>query len=387
MPRISLVEQYQNKDVITQIYDLKDSVDGFDVSIQEASAKAETAYNKADSVEGTASNALTTAQTAETKATQAQTDATLALQQAEDAQTDADRAVATAKIVTTNASGSLVMTQVNNASISTEVPMASETQSGLMNAQTFKTLGQMNDRISALENASAIAYVTFPSSSPTQTEINNAFLAVTGRQPVKGDQATDIAKAITYQYDGSTWVLTKASASPWTNTTAGIVKGTPASGAAGTIFAETDGTGSVNGWDALNTRVEEARSTAAQASQTAGTVSTNLQTTNANVTQNTNDITSLKGRTTSLETTVKTIPKVQQATAVLSAGSWNNLQQAVSVSIVKASNIVWVAPADNVPDYGAAGIYASAQGNGTLTFKCKTVPTVNFTVNIVTCDQ
>ena len=386
MPRISLVEQYQNKDVITQIYDLKDSVDGFDQSIQEASAKADTAYNKADSVEGTASNALTTAKTADSKATQAQTDATLALQQAEDAQTDADRAVATASIVTTNASGTLVMTQVNNASISTDIPMASETQSGLMNAQTFKTLGQLNDRISALENTSAVAFVTFPSDSPTQSEITTAFTNVAGRAPVKGDQATDINKGITYQYDGSTWILTKASSSPWSNTTAGIVKGTPSTGPAGTIFAETDGTGSVNGWDALVAKADNATSVANQATQIANTVSTNLQTTNSNVSNNTADITSLKGRTSTLETTVQTIPKIQQATVVLNVASWSSLSQTVSCSIVKENNIVWVAPASSVPEYGSAGIYASAQGNGTITFKCTTLPTIAFTVNIVSCE-
>lgn len=36
MPRISLVEQYNNKDVVSQIYDLRDRIDGYDESIDRA---------------------------------------------------------------------------------------------------------------------------------------------------------------------------------------------------------------------------------------------------------------------------------------------------------------------------------------------------------------
>lgn len=303
------------------------------------------------------------------------------------AKADADSAVATATIVTTSSGGSLVMTTVGSQQVSTEVPLASATQTGLMNSQTFSSIISLGDRVSALENASAVVYVTFPSSSPTQLEIQAAFVEAAGRAPVKGDQATDIAKAITYQYDGSSWVLTKASAAPWSNTTAGIVKGTPATGAAGTVFAEADGTGSVNGWDALSTRVTNAQSAADANAQSISTLNTSLATTNANVSKNASDITAVGNRVTALETTVKTIPKIQQATVSLSASSWtSSLTQTVSCAIVTASNIVWVAPAGNVESYGRAGVYASAQADGTLTFTCSSTPSDTYTVNIVTAD-
>lgn len=387
MARISLVEQYNNKDVLTQVYALKDSVGTYDESIAEAAAKADTAYSKASSVEGTASTALATAQGASQTAESALSDAGKALSDAAAAQADADSAVATAKIVTTSSGGSLVMTTVGSQQVTTEVPLASATQTGLMNAQTYASITSLGDRVSALENASAVVYVTFPSSSPTQTEIQSVFVAAAGRAPVKGDQATDIAKAITYQYDGSAWVLTKASAAPWSNTTAGIVKGTPATGAAGTIFAETDGTGSVNGWDALDTRVSNAQSAADANAQSIAVLNTSLATTDSNVSKNASDIAATANRVTALETTVTTIPKIQQATVTLSASSWtSSLTQAVSCSIVTASNIVWVAPATNVESYGKSGIYASAQADGTLTFTCASTPSDSYTVNIVTAD-
>ena len=53
-----------------------------------------------------------------------------------------------------------------------------------------------------------------------------------------------------YENDG--WTQQTDVVSIFTNDTAGIIKGSTASGK---IYAETDGTGSVNGWDAQNNRI------------------------------------------------------------------------------------------------------------------------------------
>ena len=51
---------------------------------------------------------------------------------------------------------------------------------------------------------------------------------------------------------------------------------------------------------------------------------------------------------------------------------------------VTASNVVFVSPAPaSAADYAAAGITCTAQGSGTLTFTCTTVPSNAITVNIV----
>ncbi len=386
MARISLVEQYNNKDVISQIYDLKDTVGTFDGDIAEASAKADTAYSMASSVTSVAENALTTAQGAEEKADTASASATQAIADAKTAKATADVSLNDAQINVTATTGTLAMAQNDGGQKSTAVPIANENQAGLMNAQTYNSVTDLQNRVAALENKQAIVYVTLPSTSPTQAQITASFTTAAGRAPVKGDICMDIAKAISYQFDGTTWILTQQVAAPWSNTTAGLVKGS-ASGA-GTIFAESDGTGSVNGWDDLNTAIANNTSAINVNKASIETVDGRVDTANTAISKNASDITAMGTRVTALETTVKTIPKIQQATVVLNASSWSSsaLTQSVSCSIVTASNIVWVAPAGSIASYGKNGVYASAQGDGTITFTCTTVPQDTYTVNIVTAD-
>lgn len=384
MARISLVEQYQNKDVITQIYELKDTVGGFDESIWNASQAAASASADAQTAKQLAQEAITQTGTFDARIAEAQKDAQLALTQAEEAQTDADSALVIAEIQTTETAGTLYQKQVNNVEKGTAIPIASATSSGLMNAQTYKSLTSLDARVSALEGKQSIVYVTFDSDNPNQTQITAVFTSAAGRAPVKGDIADDIARALIYQYDGLQWIKTQSVAAQWTNDSAGLVKGTPASGAAGTIFAETDGTGSVNGWDALSTKADNAYT---QGQQNTAQISVNtnaIASANTKITQNTTAISTLDTKVDN-GLAAKQV-KLKTASVVLTAGGWANLSQTANCSIVTPTNIIWVAPADNVEAYGVAGVYASAQGNGTITFKCKETPAGTFTVSVVTAD-
>lgn len=386
MARISLVEQYNNKDVISQIYDLKDTVGDFDGEIADASAKADTAYSMASSVTTVAENALTAAQGASSTAQTAQAAADEAAAQAKTAKATADVSLADAAIQVTATTGTLAMAQNDGGQKSAAIPIASSEQAGLMNAQTYNSITSMDGRISALENKQSVVYVSFPSTTPTQDQITSSFKNASGRAPVKGDIAQDIAKGLIYQYDGSTWIQTQAAASAWSNTAAGLVLG-KASGA-GTIFAESDGTGSVNGWDDMQASVDTNASNIQVNKAAIETVDGRVDAANTAISKNASDITAMGTRVTTLETTVKTIPKIQQATVVLNASSWSStaLTQTVSCPIVTSSNIVWVAPAGSIVSYGRNGVYASAQGDGTLTFTCTSVPQDTYTVNIVTAD-
>lgn len=70
--------------------------------------------------------------------------------------------------------------------------------------------------------------------------------------------------------------------------------------------------------------------------------------------------------------------------ATLSASSWSNLTQTVSVSGVTASNTVIITPAPSShTSYCASGVYCSAQASGTLTFTCTEKPTSALTVNVL----
>ena len=74
---------------------------------------------------------------------------------------------------------------------------------------------------------------------------------------------------------------------------------------------------------------------------------------------------------------------VGNTTVTLSAASWSNKQQVVSVSGLTSTNTVIVSPAPAYIDtYVENGIYCSAQSTGSLTFKCNEVPSGNITVNI-----
>ena len=80
-----------------------------------------------------------------------------------------------------------------------------------------------------------------------------------------------------------------------------------------------------------------------------------------------------------------TVYSPKKSTVTLSASGWSSNSQTVSVSSVTADNIVIIAPNPNIQDvYAEAGIKCTAQTSGKLTFTCKTVPTVDITVNIVT---
>ena len=68
----------------------------------------------------------------------------------------------------------------------------------------------------------------------------------------------------------------------------------------------------------------------------------------------------------------------------LLAASWSSNAQTVNVTGVTANNIVFVSPAPaSATEYGQCGIVCTAQGSGTLTFECDSVPTNDLTVNVV----
>lgn len=80
-------------------------------------------------------------------------------------------------------------------------------------------------------------------------------------------------------------------------------------------------------------------------------------------------------------------PQHTAQAVTLAAADWENGQQMVSAAGVTTSNTVIVSPAPtSTAVYGEMGIYCSAQGAGTLTFSCDTVPTASITVNMAIFD-
>lgn len=68
----------------------------------------------------------------------------------------------------------------------------------------------------------------------------------------------------------------------------------------------------------------------------------------------------------------------------LTVAGWSSNTQTVTVSGVKADNVVFVGPAPaSASDYASAGIVCTAQATDSLTFTCTTVPANAITVNVV----
>lgn len=69
----------------------------------------------------------------------------------------------------------------------------------------------------------------------------------------------------------------------------------------------------------------------------------------------------------------------------LAASGWNTVDKTQSITVdgVDSDTTVMVSAAPaSFTEYGAAGIYCSAQGTNNLTFKCAKVPSANIIVNV-----
>lgn len=137
------------------------------------------------------------------------------------------------------------------------LPVASATQAGVMNAATFNAIARNTQDIANIKGQ--VVAITGLPANPTQQELTTAWINTSGEPAlINGAGIYDVtnAKRWTYYANDTTWHSLDASGSvqvnQWTNAAAGIVKGSTNNGQ---IFAESDGTGSVNGWDTLSGQV------------------------------------------------------------------------------------------------------------------------------------
>lgn len=134
------------------------------------------------------------------------------------------------------------------------MPTASAEQAGVINAATFNAIANNSNLLNALLNG-AVA-ITGLSATPTQAELTTAWETETGlTELINRASIYDVTneKIWTYYTNDTTWHEADASAtvtvSTFTNSAEGLIKGSATGD--GKVFAENDGTGSVNGWDTL----------------------------------------------------------------------------------------------------------------------------------------
>lgn len=133
------------------------------------------------------------------------------------------------------------------------LPVASSTQAGVMNSSTFDAVTNNTNNINALLSG-AVAVTGLPA-SPTQAQITSAWQSETGLSSlINRASVYDVTnnKVWTYYTNDTTWHAasntSQVTVNTFTNSSEGVIKG---STNAGQVFAENDGTGSVNGWDTL----------------------------------------------------------------------------------------------------------------------------------------
>ena len=377
MVRISLQEQYDNKDVIQQIKKVKDDVSSATSTAEEALSEVSNANIIANEALTKSEQAIGTADSASSKADALQVtvdEHTQSIQavetQAEQALTDANDAFDQASITQTAEAATITMTRGTGSQEQIPFPIASSVQTGMMNAQTYAGIVNLTARVDKLEASKTVFYVSFSSDSPSEAEITSVFTTASGRPPVAGDYVTDIARALTYGYNGSAWIKVDTSADipVFTSETPGLIKGNTADG---TIAAEADGTGSVNGWDTVKTSINNH-------TESIGTINGEISTIQGTISGIETEISGLNSGLNAKQNNITSV------TITLTASGWSGNAQTVSASNVTASNIVWVSPTPTSFDaYGKAGIRATAQADGSITFTCTEAPAGDLSVEVV----
>lgn len=154
----------------------------------------------------------------------------------------------------------LTIIKESGAVINIPLPVASVISSGVMNSSQAFALEDYGLRISALENQGITYILILPNMTPSQPEIMSAYTGTypnAPNPPLNNAYIYDPSKPLKYVYDGQnthTWLKSEdAGVSAWSNNSFGLAKGSVSGN--GKIFAESDGTGSVIGWDALNGKV------------------------------------------------------------------------------------------------------------------------------------
>lgn len=134
------------------------------------------------------------------------------------------------------------------------LPVASHDQAGVMNSSIYDAVATNSSNISAILGG-AVA-INGLSANPSQSDLTTAWQNETGLTTLINRASifdVDNSKVWTYYSNDTTWYASSSSSqvtvSPFTNNSAGIILGSTSTGQ---VFAESNGTGSVNGWDTLS---------------------------------------------------------------------------------------------------------------------------------------
>ena len=218
------------------------------------------------------------------------------------------------------------------------LPVADATKAGVMNSATYVNLQNLNTRVSSLENQTTTYIVSFTNDNPTQDEINNAYKTAYPTAPfppIDGTTVIDSTRQLYYRWvkNGAIWLKTTGFViSQFTNETAGTIKG---STTAGQIQAETDGTGSLVGYDQIKNDI-----TANATGIT--TLTTNLAATNSDIATLRTTVNSNTSKANLAINTINT--SADASNAKVGYVKNNGIQETVNLPVVSSSQAGVVTP-------------------------------------------
>lgn len=224
--------------------------------------------NRITIIEGVANEANTNASNAVTTANQANATANTALTNSETTQTDlvalrsvVNTAYDTVGTTESTSTVNIDLTTIGGQKESAALPVASAGKAGVINTSDYIKFEGYDARIKSLEGQSITYLVQFPNNNPTQAEITATYRTQYPNAPFPPLDSTvlmDTTNELSYRWFENSQTWSKISAEPiglFTLQKEGLIKG---SDKVGEVYPNADGTGAVNGWDALGTRVTNA---------------------------------------------------------------------------------------------------------------------------------
>ena len=244
---------------------LNSRMDGIETDMDNLEASVN---NKITVIEGVANEANTKATNAVTTANQANATANTALTNSETTQTNltalqgvVNTAYDTIGTTESTSTVNIDLTTIGGQKESAALPVASAGKAGVINTSDYIKFEGYDARIKSLEGQSITYLVQFPNNNPTQAEITATYRTQYPNAPFPPLDSTvlmDTTNELSYRWFENSQTWSKISAEPiglFTLQKEGLIKG---SENVGEIYPNADGTGAVNGWDALGTRVTNA---------------------------------------------------------------------------------------------------------------------------------
>ena len=328
-------------EVIDQLGIVETDMDNLETSVN----------NKITVIEGVANEANTKATNAVTTANQANATANTALTNSETTQTNltalqgvVNTAYDTVGTTESTSTVNIDLTTIGGQKESAALPVASAGKAGVINTSDYIKFEGYDARIKSLEGQSITYLVQFPNNNPTQAEITATYRAQYHNAPFPPLDSTvlmDTTNELSYRWFENSQTWSKISAEPiglFTLQKEGLIKG---SDKVGEVYPNADGTGAVNGWDQLTTRVTNAENgitaNTTLANNKGGQLSSNATATGANVNL-------LKTDGTQISTTALPVASETQAGIMSAAmvGLLNSLSEGSTISAITGTNEIQV---------------------------------------------